>query len=423
MDSAADVSKSGRIPPMMVIIVGAMAAFGPLCIDMYLPALPDISDDLHSSASLVQASLTACLIGIGLGQVVIGPISDRLGRRRPVFFGLALFVLASLACAIAPGILALILLRFLQGFGGAAGIVIARAIVRDQYTGSAAARFFSLLMLVTGAGPVLAPQIGAGLLTLGSWRTVFVALSIAGSLLVLFAAWRLPETLPPALRSTGGLGATLRTMRHVATRRIFLASALACGLGFGAIFAYISASSFVLENVYGMSPQVFSLVFALNAVGLISASQINGRLVHRVGPTRLMTFGLLGLAAASLALCLLVIAGAGLAGILPCMFLVLSANGFVQPNAFALAMNDFPEAAGSASALLGVLQFSIGAAVAPLVGLGGSHDVRPMAYVMAGLGVSAAVVRLAMLPRRDAPAAPAAELEPAASCVAGAAGG
>jgi DHA1 family bicyclomycin/chloramphenicol resistance-like MFS transporter len=392
---------ASRISARMILIVGALAAFGPLCIDMYLPALPDIGRDLHASASAVEASLTACLVGLATGQIVVGPISDRVGRRTPLFFGLTAFVVASAACAFSPGIIALIGLRFVQGFGGAAGIVISRAIVRDLYAGPMAARFFSLLMLVTGLGPVLAPQIGAELLHLGSWRGVFVALSIAGAILLAIAAFCLPETLPPERRSAGGLTATLRTMRFVATQRTFLASALACGLGFGALFAYVGGSSFVLENIYGLSPQMFSLVFALNAIGLISASQVNGRLVGRIGSTRLMTFGLIGLATGGVAALVVVASGHfGLAGLLPCMFLVLTSNGFVAPNAMALAMNGFPEAAGSASALLGVLQFSIGASVAPLVGLGGTHDALPMVIVMAALGVSAISVRLLLSPRR-----------------------
>ena len=413
MSSAAKVESSARaatsvagqlgsrISVKMILIVGGLSAFGPLCIDMYLPALPQIGVDLRASASAVEASLAACLVGMAAGQVVVGPISDRLGRRTPLFFGLALFIAASAACAFAPSIAALIGLRFLQGFGGAAGIVISRAIVRDLYAGAMAARFFSLLMLVTGLGPVLAPQIGAELMRLGTWRIVFLALSVAGALLLAMAVFLLPETLAPGNRNPGGLTDTLRTMRHIATQRTFLASALACGLGFGALFAYVGGSSFVLENVYGLSPQQFSLVFALNAVGLITASQINGRLVGRVGPTRLLTFGLFGLATAGVCAVIVVLSGQfGLAGILPCMFLVISSNGFVAPNAMALAMNDFPESAGSASALLGVLQFSIGAAVAPLVGLGGTRDALPMAIVMASLGVTAVLVRLVLIPRR-----------------------
>jgi DHA1 family bicyclomycin/chloramphenicol resistance-like MFS transporter len=389
-----------RIPARMILIVGALTGFGPLCIDMYLPALPKISQDLATSASAVQLSLTACLIGLALGQLIIGPLSDRLGRRKPLFIGLYAFVLASAACTIAPNIEVLITLRFIQGFGGAAGLVISQAVVRDQFSGTTAARFFSLLLLVTGAGPILAPQIGAELLHLGSWRIMFVSLAVIGTVLIVIAMVYLPETLPADKRSAAGLPATLRAMGVVASNRMFLANAVSCGLAFGAIFAYIAGSSFALENVYGLSPQTFSLVFALNAVGLVGASQVNGRLVGRLGSSVLLAGGLAGLAVSGVTLLVLVtIDVGGLGGVLGCMFVLLTSLGFIGPNATALALNDFPHSAGSASALLGLLQFITGAGLAPLVGLGGQYDVRPMAIVMAGCGVSAILVRLVLTPR------------------------
>jgi DHA1 family bicyclomycin/chloramphenicol resistance-like MFS transporter len=380
-----------------LLMVGGLSLFGPLCIDMYLPALPRIATDLHSSASEVQLSLTSCLVGLAVGQLIIGPLSDRHGRRPPLIAGLALFIVASFTCAASPTTTVLVLLRFAQGFGGAAGIVIARAVVRDLFSGVAAARFFSLLMLVTGAGPVLAPQIGAELLRLTSWRGVFVVLGVAGSLLLAMAILRLPETLPAHGRDVGGLRATLRGMHTVATSRTFVANALACGLGFGAIFAYVSGSSFVMEDVYQLSPQVFGLLFALNGCGLVAASQVNARIVGRFGSARILTFGLLALAAGGVAALIVVaIGGVGLIGLVPCLFVCVSCNGFVGPNAMALSLNDFPEAAGSASALLGVLQFGIGAAVAPLVGIGGSHDALPMATAMAVFGLAATTVRFSL---------------------------
>jgi DHA1 family bicyclomycin/chloramphenicol resistance-like MFS transporter len=282
--------------------------------------------------------------------------------------------------------------------------VIAQAIVRDQYSGTAAARFFSVLILVTGAGPILAPQIGAELLRLGSWRILFLSLALAGLVLLAIAAAKLPETLPVDQRNLGGFGQALHTMRAVATDREFLVNSLACAFGFGTVFAYVAGSSFALENVYGLSPEQFSLAFAFNAVGLIAGSQANGRLVGRIGSARLLTYGLVGLATAGLTLLVLVLESAGgLAGVLACMFVVMTSLGFVGPNATALALNDFPQSAGSASALLGLLRFSVGAAVAPLVGLGGSHDVLPLAVVMAACGGLAITIRLAFRPRLVAP--------------------
>jgi MFS transporter, DHA1 family, multidrug resistance protein len=390
----------------LFLMIGGLTLFGPLCIDMYLPALPRLTKDLHASASSVQFSLTTCLIGLALGQVLIGPTSDRYGRRRPLLFGLGLFLVASLACAFATSAPMLASLRLFQGIGGAAGIVVGRAIVRDLYAGNAAARFFAMLMLVTGAGPVLAPQLGAGLLELTSWRGVFLLLSVAGALLFAMAAFRLPETLPVDRREPGGIRAALSSMRVVGSSPVFLANALAAGIGFGSIFAYVSGSSFVMEDIYHLSPSVFGVIFACNGIGLISAGQLSARLVGRYGSKVLLTIGLSIMATSGVALLLVVASGGGLILVLPCLFLTMASNGLSAPNAMALAMNDFPEQAGSASALVGVLQFGVGALVAPLVGVGGDTDAMPMAVIMAFSGVAAISVRVGLLrfarPAREA---------------------
>jgi MFS transporter, DHA1 family, multidrug resistance protein len=401
MRSAGAAGTAARLPSRrkLFLMIGGLTLFGPLCIDMYLPSLPRLTRDLHASASSVQFSLTTCLIGLAIGQVLIGPASDKFGRRRPLLGGLALFVVASLACSLAVSAPMLAMLRIFQGIGGSAGIVIGRAVVRDLYSGTAAARFFATLMLVTGLGPVLAPQIGAGLLELTSWRGVFLLLGVAGTLLLGMAAFRLPETLAPERRdSAGGVGAALSSMRRVGTNPVFLANALAAGIGFGSIFAYVSGSSFLMEDIYHLSPSMFGFLFAVNGVGLVAAGQLSAHYVGRFGASRLLTFGLSLMAVAGVAFFLIVATGvAGLAGVLPCLFLVMCANGLSAPNAMALAMNDFPDAAGSASALMGVLQFGVGALVAPLVGLGGNADAIPMAVIMALSGVLAIIVRVALL--------------------------
>jgi DHA1 family bicyclomycin/chloramphenicol resistance-like MFS transporter len=382
-------------PKQLLLVVGSLCTFGPLCVDMYLPALPRIGIDLHASPSAVQLSLTACLVGIAIGQVIVGPLSDRFGRKRPLGLGIVLFVVASLASAFASDIAVLTGFRLLQGIGGAAGIVTANAVVRDLFSGIAAARFYSLLVLVIGVGPVAAPQIGAELLRISSWRGVFVALAIAGSVLLVVALHALPETLPPERRKSGGIFDALRGMRMVVGNSPFLANALACGLGFGAVFSYVSGSSFVLENLYGLSPQRFSLIFAANACGLVAASQVNARLVARYGPSRMLSAGVLTLLAGACWLLVTVLVGGHhLSLVLPPLFVVVTSVGLVAPNATALAVNDFPDAAGSASAVLGVLQFSIGAIAAPLVGLGGSHDALPMAVLIAVLALGAGGCRI-----------------------------
>jgi MFS transporter, DHA1 family, multidrug resistance protein len=385
----------------LVLIIGGLSIFGPLCIDMYLPALPRIGRDLHASTSAVQLTITGCLVGIAIGQLVIGPISDREGRRSPLLVGIAAFVLSSLACTLVSSVYLLDGLRFVQGLGGAAGIVIARAIVRDLFEGPMAARFFSTLMLVTGLGPILAPQIGAEILRVTSWRGVFVALAIVASLLLLTALVKVPETLPPERRHAGGLRSSIRALSTVGSDPFFIGYALVGSLGFGAIFAYIAGSPFVLQDIYGLSPQMFGLAFAMNAGGLVLGAQFNGHLVYRVGSGPLLTFGLTVMAVGGLGFLGSVCTGwGGLAAVLPSLFAVLFGLGFLNPNAMALAMQNHPDAAGAASALLGSAQFLLGAAVAPLVGIAGNHNAIPMGIVMAGLTASAVAVRL-MLPRRE----------------------
>jgi DHA1 family bicyclomycin/chloramphenicol resistance-like MFS transporter len=394
------VNRNGLPRARFLLLVGSLSLFGPLCIDMYLPALPRIALNLHTSASAVQASLTTCLIGLAVGQIAYGVVSDSLGRRRPLLFGLLLFIVASLCCAIAPNPGLLAAFRFLQGLGGSAGIVVARAIVRDLFEGYKAARVFSLLMLVTGCGPVFAPQIGAELLLLTSWRGVFVTLAICGSALLVIAMARIPETLQHELRAELGFRPAFRSMRKVATSIAFLQHAVSVSLGFGAIFAYVAGASFAIENVYHASAQEFGLLFALNALGMISGSQINARVVRRIGAQRLMTGGLVAMACSTFLLLVIVMTHfGGLALVVLAMFATMTANGFVGPNAMALSLQDFPNMAGGASALLGVAQFGLGATIAPIVGIRGSSDIFPMALVMAVMGTGALSVRIVLSKR------------------------
>jgi DHA1 family bicyclomycin/chloramphenicol resistance-like MFS transporter len=378
----------------LVLVVGGLSVFGPLCIDMYLPGFPSISRDLHASASAVQLTLTACLIGISLGQLLFGPVSDRFGRRPPLLIGLAGFIASSVACAFAPNIYILATFRLIQGMGGAAGVVIARSIVRDLHSGVALVRFFSTLILVTGLGPILAPQIGSWALTVTSWRGVFLILAGFGLLLLGVAWWRVPETWPPDLRSSTGIWSTLATMGTVCRDRVFLGYALSCGLGVGATFAYVAGSSFVLQNVYGLSPQIYGLVFALNASGLVIGAQVNGRLAGRVGSSTLLNAGLVIMGTAGLVLLMVVTSGSiGLAGVIPTLFLLMFGCGFVGPSAIALALQRYPHAAGAASAIIGSVQFVVAALIAPLAGVRGTADALPMALLMVVMPVAGLATR------------------------------
>jgi DHA1 family bicyclomycin/chloramphenicol resistance-like MFS transporter len=381
-----------------IVILGALTALGPLSNDTYLPGFPDIARDLNASASATQLSLTACLIGLGVGQLVAGPISDALGRRRPLIAGLLLFVVSSLLVAVVPSIWMLVVLRLLQGIGGATGIVIAAAAVRDRHTGPAAARFFALLLLVTGLAPVLAPVAGGQLLRFTSWQGIFVALAIAGAAMTVAVAVWLPETLPAERRHSGGLRAMMPIFKQLLADRVFVGYVLACGFGFAAMFAYIAGSPFVLQVIHAMTPQQYSGVFAVNALGLVIAAQISGWIVGRVEPRRLLAIGVTSSAVGGLVTLAAVLTGAGLVPLLVGLFIVVSSVGLIMPNSMMLALGDYGAVAGTAAALIGLAQHLIGAAAAPLVGLAGTRSAMPMAVVITVLGLGA-LLSFALLAR------------------------
>ncbi|MFI6736259.1 multidrug effflux MFS transporter [Nonomuraea sp. NPDC050451] len=371
---------------LLLVILGALSAIGPLSIDMYLPALPAITSEMLSAPAQVQLTLTACLIGVSIGQVIAGPVSDVRGRKTPLIVGVAGFMVASLLCAFAPSVPMLIAFRLLQGVLGGAALVIVRAVVRDLYDGAAIARIFATLMLVSGLAPILAPIAGAQLLAFTSWRGVFVALSVAGVVLLLAVLSGVRETLPAAERESGGLKHTVGTFGRLLRDRTFMGTALTASLAFAAMFGYISGSPFVLQEVYGATPQQYSLIFGLNAFGLTAMAQLGGRLSGRVPPVTLVVAGLaVALTGASLLLTA-ALTGLGLWGIVGGLFVIMLGQGLVMPATGALALASQPaQIAGSASALLGVLQFALGAAAAPLVGLVGAASAVPMACVMLGL--------------------------------------
>lgn len=378
----------------LVVVLGAVNAIGPLSIDMYLPAFPEIAEDLGTSASQVQLTLTACVAGLALGQLVLGPLSDRLGRRLPLMTAMATYSVASVLCSLAPSVGVLIGLRFVQGLAGAGGVVIARAVVRDLHSGAAAVKLFSSLMLVTGLAPILAPLAGGQVLRAASWDGIFVVLALLSAVIAIAVAFGLRETLPVGRRSSSGLAQTLATMRTLLHNRWFVGHGLASGLAFGALFAYIAGSSFALQGIYGVSPQLYSVLFAVNGLGLIAASQVNARLVERFGPALLLRRGLAAIAVSASTLLAVVLAGGlGVWAVLVPMFVIVSSLSFVLPNATALALADHAEVAGTASALLGVIQFLVGAVAAPLVGAGGTSSAVPMAAVMTVLAFGALAAR------------------------------
>ncbi|MBW4720090.1 multidrug effflux MFS transporter [Saccharothrix obliqua] len=385
----------------LVVLLGTLCSLGPLSVDTYLPAFPAIAREFGVGDSPVQLSLTTFIIGLSVGQLVIGTLSDSWGRRRPLLIGIGAYVVVSLVCAVAPDAYALAGLRLLQGLGVAAGFVVSLAVARDRFEGLAMARFMSLLMLVNGLGPVVAPVLGGQLLRFTSWRGTFVALAaIALVLLVAAAAW-LPETLPRDKRRPADLGSTLRVFRGLLADRRFVGYALAAALSLGALFAYVAGSAFVLQGVFGLSPQTFSLVFAANSVAIFLAGLLNTALTGRVLPKSLLRTGLVTGALGGLGLLGGALAGGGLVAFLVPLFAVTVSVGLLMPNAASLALARHPEAAGSASSVLGVTQFLLGGLLAPLVGAAGSASVLPMVSVMSVATVLALVLGL-VLTRGDA---------------------
>ena len=381
------------------LTLGAFVALGPLTIDMYLPALPTITDELGTTSSAVQLTLTGTLVGLALGQLVLGPLSDRFGRRTPLLIGTTLHVLASLLVLVAPTVAVLGLLRVLQGAGAAAGAVIAIAVVRDLFDGRAAATMLSRLFLVLGVAPVLAPTIGGEILRFTSWRGVFALLAVYGVALIAMGFFAVRETLPPERRSSSGVAGTLRSYGSLFRDRAYVGLVLVAGLTMAGLFAYVSGSSFVYQDQFGLDEQQFGLLFGAGAVWLIAATQLNPVLLRWFSTAKILVAGTIAGALAGAALLVLALtATGGLFGVAVPLWAVLFAVGLALPNAPALALSRHGDKAGTAAALLGAVQFGVGAAVSPLVGLLGNDAVAMGAVIVGSLVLAIAVLVVVVRP-------------------------
>ena len=369
----------------MIAVLGALVALGPLTIDMYLPALPTIADDLSVSSSVAQLTLTGTLAGLALGQLIVGPLSDSLGRRRPLMAGIVLHMLASLLCLFAPNIEVLGVARGLQGMGAAAAMVVAIAVVGDLFAESVAATVLSRLMLVLGVAPVVAPSLGAAVLLKASWHWVFAALVVLAGILLLLAALALPETLPASHRRPLKVRSIAATYVELLRDVRFVILVLVAALSMSGLFAYIAGASFVLQGHYGLDQQAFALMFGAGAVALIGATQFNVVLLRRFAPQTIVLWALVVAALTGV-----VFVGlsyehiGGLPGFVVPVWAILAAMGLVIPNAPAVALARHPDAAGTAAALLGAAQFGLGAAVAPMVGVLGNNEIALALVMTAG---------------------------------------
>ncbi len=383
----AEVATPSRL--RMIVVLGALVALGPLTIDMYLPALPRIADELGVSSSVAQLTLTGTLAGLALGQLIVGPLSDSLGRRRPLMAGIALHMLASLFCLFAPNITVLSLARGLQGMGAAAAAVVAVAVVGDLFEDTAAATVMSRLMLILGVAPIVAPSLGAAVLLKASWHWVFTMLIVMAGALLLVAALALPETLPMRNRRPLQVRSIAATYLSLLRDLRFVVLVVVGALGMAGLFAYIAGAAFVLQGRHGLDQQGFALVFGAGAIAFVAATQFNVVLLRRLSPQRILLWAL---AAATVVgaifIALSVTHTGGMYGFLVPVWAVLAMMGFVIPNAPAVALSRHHEAAGTAAALLGAAQFGVGAAIAPVVGLMGNDEVALSIVMTAGVGIA-----------------------------------
>ncbi len=378
-------SDGQRLRAGLLVLLGALTALAPLTINLYLPAFPVIAAELGVGKGQVQLTMTATLVGLALGQLLVGSVSDAVGRRRPLLAAFAVYVVVSLGIAVASGIELLLVLRLAQGLVGSAGLVISMAVVRDTYDGYVVGRALSRLMLVVGVAPVLAPALGSQLLLVGSWRLLFVVLAVLGLVLLLLVALVMTESLPPELRRTGGTAAATRSYVALLRDPTFFGLVLVAGITMAGQFTYISASTFFFQQTYGLSAQQYGLVFGAGAVMVTLGTQVTGVLLGRVRPLRIVGGALVAALLGATAIAVVAVGvGTGPGRLVPLLLVILptvGAVGMMLPAVPAIALARLSHDAGSAAALVGAAQFGMAAVGAPLSGLlGGS--VLTMALVM-----------------------------------------
>ncbi|MGB6409391.1 MAG: multidrug effflux MFS transporter [Planococcus donghaensis] len=398
-------SSTGLTRTHFILLVGALTTLVPFTIDMYLPAFPILADVYQTNASSVQLSLTACLLGLAIGQLVAGALSDMHGRRKPLLISLIAYIGASIACIFAPNIYVFIFLRFIQGFAASGGLVISRAIVRDVSHGPELTRLFALLMVIGNLVPLIAPSIGSGVLLVADWKGVFMLLTLLGIFLLVLSASRLKESLPPEKRVPSNFKSTFGNFAGILKNRQFTGYALAQGFLIGGVFAYVSGTPFIYQNIYGASPQMFSLLFGMNGIALIIGSYSVGRFTHIWSEKRFLETALYAATiAGALLLTVVLMNGPLWAVVIPIFFFIMSI-GVVGTSSFTLAMESQGHVAGSASALLGLLPFILGAATAPLVGIAGENTAVPMGLVIFSMCVIALLSYLLLAKNTTSPIA------------------
>nr|WP_314430378.1 multidrug effflux MFS transporter [Microbacterium lacticum] len=374
-----------------IILLGALTALGPFTIDLYLPAFPVLQQDFHTTAAAIQLTLTGTMIGFALGQLIVGPLSDKVGRRRPLLAVTALHVIASVGAALAPDLTLLAVARVLMGMGAAAGGVVAMAIVRDLFGGRRLVVMLSRLALVSGVAPVIAPLIGSALLAVMPWRGIFVVLAVYGAVMLVSAIALVPETLPKARRGAAGGATVLQRYRSVFSDRVFVGVLIIGGMTFSGLFSYLSSSSFLFQEGYGFDAQQYGLLFAVNSLGVVLGVQTASRLAARFGPQWVLAFSTVVLVLASLAIIVFDQLGLGLWPTMAALLVFMTACGFTFPCVQVLALDRHGAAAGTAASIIGACNFGVAGLISPIVGWI-ARDAGITATTMASVMVGCAVI-------------------------------
>lgn len=382
-----------KIDWKFVIVLGLLTAFGPLSLDMYLPALPRVADDLSTTASYAQLSLTACMIGLAVGQVFVGPLSDIVGRKKPLLVVLIIYSIASLLSALAPNIILLIIFRFIQGCAGGAGAVISRAISSDMYKGKELTKFLSVLMLVNGLAPIMAPIMGGVILSFSTWHFVFYVLTAFGAVMALLSL-TLKESLPQEKRQTGAFQSISADFKSLFTNQRFLIMLVLQSLTYGILFSYISGSPFIIQKIYHLSAQQFSYMFALNGVGLILFGRWTGQLVDQMSETKILALGQLIQMIGIILVSIILLFHLPVVLLFVGFFLMISPVSMIGTVGFSIAMQVQNRGAGSASAILGLMQFLAGGLLSPVVGVMGEQSVIPFIIIIVVCSISAQLLRV-----------------------------
>jgi MFS transporter, DHA1 family, multidrug resistance protein len=384
-------------PLRFALLLAVFCALGPFTVDMYISAFPQIMKSFETNASMVQASLTSALLGLSLGQIVIGPLSDVHGRKKPLLFSMIMFFISSVGCAISPNVEVFIAFRFIQGFSASAGLVIARAIVSDVYNGVELTKFFALLTTITSVTPLLSPLAGSAVISFTSWVAVFILTGIIGIYLTIMTVWRMKETLPVEKRVPSNFKDLLNNYKTLLRSGRFMGYALVSGILLAGVFSYISGSPFIYQKIYGVSPQIFSILFALNGISLMLGAQLVKRLAGRITDHNIFLIGLALSFITSILVLIAVYFHAPLFALVISLFLFNSSIGIISPISFTLAMESQGHVAGTASALLGILPFLLGSVTSPLVGLAGEYSAIPLGVIIFTTSLLAMLINVVLI--------------------------